>query len=95
VLSCIYTGQTQRQACATVVLVTERNRQSSLYDDLKRHQAAHPDSLRNLSLIGDAAAPGLIADAVYSGHLAARDFEKDAKLIEEDLFRREIISLKG
>ncbi|MDG2232106.1 MAG: FAD-dependent oxidoreductase [Paracoccaceae bacterium] len=94
-LSCIYTGQTQRQACATVVLVTERHRQSRLYDDLRRHQAAHPDSLRNLSLIGDAAAPGLIADAVYSGHLAARDFEKDAKLIEEDLFRREIISLKG
>ena len=95
VLSCIYTGQTQRQACSTVVLVTERHRQSSLYDTLKDHQDKHPESLKNLSLIGDAAAPGLIADAVYSGHLAAQDFEKDAKLISAELLRREIVSLES
>ena len=74
-------------------MVTERHRRSSLYDALNDHQAIHPNSLRNLSLIGDASAPGLIADAVYSGHLAAQSFEQDAKLIEADLFRREIISL--
>ena len=94
-LSCSYTGQTQQQSCATVIMVTERHRQSGLYDSLTSHRAAHPDSLRNLALIGDAAAPGLIADAVYSGHMAARDFEKDTKLIEQDLFRREVISLNN
>ena len=94
-LSCIYTGQMQQQSCATVIMVTERQRQSSLYDALADHSAKQKDSLQNLSLIGDAAAPGLIADAVYSGHMAARDFEKDPKLIEHDLYRREIISLQG
>lgn len=94
-LSCIYTGQMQHQSCATVIMVTERQRQSSLYDALADHSARQKDSLQNLSLIGDAAAPGLIADAVYSGHMAARDFEKDPKLIEHDLYRREIISLQG
>ena len=94
-LSCIYTGQMQQQSCATVIMVTERQRQSSLYDALADHSAKQKDSLQSLSLIGDAAAPGLIADAVYSGHMAARDFEKDPKLIEHDLYRREIISLQG
>ena len=94
-LSCIYTGQMKQQSCATVIMVTERQRQSSLYDALADHSATQKDSLQNLSLIGDAAAPGLIADAVYSGHMAARDFEKDPKLIEHDLYRREIISLQG
>ena len=94
-LSCIYTGQMQQQSCATVIMVTERQRQSSLYDALADHSATQKNSLQNLSLIGDAAAPGLIADAVYSGHMAARDFEKDPKLIQHDLYRREIISLQG
>ena len=46
---------------ASSVLVTERHRQTSLYDALRQNEG-----LKTLELIGDAAGPGLIADAVYS-----------------------------
>lgn len=94
-LSCIYTGQTQSQACSTVVLVTERIRQTGLYDDLIIHRKTQQNELKHLSIIGDAAAPGLLADAVYSGHMAARDFEEDPLLTEQNLFRREMIALQS
>ena len=47
-----------------------------------------------LKLVGDAAAPGLIADAVFDGHLAARNFERDEGEVEKEFYTREIISLK-
>jgi len=45
-------------------------------DDLYRElQPALADGqLRSLRVVGDAEAPGLIAQAVFSGHLAAREF---------------------
>ena len=42
----------------------------------------------------DAAALGLIADAVFDGHLAARNFERDDSEVEKEFYIREIISLK-
>jgi len=41
--------------------------------------------LRSLRLIGDAEAPNIIAQAVFAGHLAAREFEEE----EEGVFRVE------
>ena len=73
---------------ASSVLVTERHRQTSLYDALRQNEG-----LKTLELIGDAAGPGLIADAVYSGHMAARNFERPNKDAEAEWFRREIVSL--
>jgi dimethylamine/trimethylamine dehydrogenase len=32
---------------------------------------------RDLRIIGDAEAPNIIAQAVFSGHLAAREFEEE------------------
>lgn len=86
-VSCIYSGRKQTLACATVILVTERKRNTTLYDALKDQK------LLSLELIGDAASPALIADAVYAGHMAARNFEKDPQEIDQQLFKREIISL--
>ncbi|VAV87672.1 Histamine dehydrogenase [hydrothermal vent metagenome] len=85
--ACVYTGHPMRIACATTLLVTERRRDTVLYEALKDR------GLSTLELIGDATAPGLIADAVYSGHMAARNFEKDPAEVEQQLFRREIIDL--
>ena len=34
--------------------------------------------LKTIQCIGDCLAPGIIAAAVHSGHLAAREFEADA-----------------
>ncbi len=89
-VQCAYTAREQVIECGSVVLVTQRARKTSLYDEL-RCLADSP--LRKLDLIGDAANPGLIADAVYSGHMAARNFERDAGDIDRELFRREIVSL--
>ena len=42
----------------------------------------------------DAAAPGLIADAVFDGHLAARNFGRDDGTVEKEFYIKEIISLE-
>ncbi len=86
-LACIYTGGAEEIACAAAVLVTERRRETALHDALRNARLDH------LELIGDAAGPGLIADAVYSGHMAARNFERASDLTERDWYRRELIDL--
>ena len=86
-LRCVFTGQRSEIPCHASVLVTERHRNTALYDLLKERD------LNTLSLIGDAASPGLIADAVFSGHKAARDFEKPAEEVDREWFRREITDL--
>ncbi len=90
VLACTYSGQSQEITCGAVLLITERARHSNLYDTLKTSDT----KFQTLELIGDAAAPGLIADAVYAGHMAARNFEEDPDKVAEQLFRREIVSLQ-
>ena len=86
-LNCAYTGRRQSVPCAAAVLVSERVRETAL------HEALKGQGLSTLDLIGDAANPGFIADAVFAGHLAARSFERDPAEIEADWFRREIPSL--
>jgi dimethylamine/trimethylamine dehydrogenase len=62
-----------------VVLVTSRQPDESLYRALvgedERQPAAAAPQLRpgSVQRIGDCLQPGLIATAVYSGHLAARE----------------------
>ena len=58
--------------CDAVVMVTERIPNDALYHDLK--PALADGRLKSLRLIGDAEAPNIIAQAVFSGHLAAREF---------------------
>ncbi|MCV2866587.1 FAD-dependent oxidoreductase [Albidovulum sediminicola] len=86
-LACVYSGREEEHACDAAVLVTERQRNVAL------HEALKAQGLETLELIGDAAGPGLIADAVYAGHMAARNFGRDADKIELEWFRREITSL--
>lgn len=88
-LACTYGGAGEDVPCGAVVLVTERARETALYDALKKDGA-----LLHLELIGDAASPGLIADAVFDGHRAARGFEGDAAEQEAAYFRRELVSLQ-
>ena len=90
-VQCAYTGREQSLECSSVVLVTQRARETALFDELR---SLADSSLTTLTLIGDAANPGLIADAVYSGHMAARNFERDADDIDREFFRREIVSLE-
>ena len=67
----VYSGQETHAVYDAVVLVTERQPNDELFTALKKHHFKH------ISLIGDAYAPGLIAQAVHSGHLQARLFGED------------------
>ncbi len=86
-INCTFTNRPRIVDGASVVLVTERLRETDLFQSLQGK------GLATLELIGDAAGPALIADAVFAGHMAARNFERAAEEIEQDWFRREIVSL--
>ena len=86
-LSCAYTGRATHVACASALMVTERHRETALYDGLR------DAGLNTLELIGDAANPGIIADAVFAGHMAARNFERNPDEVDAEWFRREITAL--
>jgi dimethylamine/trimethylamine dehydrogenase len=58
-----------------VVLVTDRTSNDSLYYELK--PALGEGKLNSLRVIGDAEAPNIIAQAVFAGHLAAREFDEE------------------
>jgi dimethylamine/trimethylamine dehydrogenase len=58
-----------------VVLVSDRTPNDALYSALK--PALDAGKIQSLRLIGDAEAPNIIAQAVFAGHLAAREFEEE------------------
>lgn len=60
--------------CDAIILVTDRIPNDALYHELK--PALAEGTLKSLRLIGDAEAPSIIAQAVFSGHLAAREFDE-------------------
>ncbi len=77
-VSCAYTGRVRSVAAKSVVLVTARVPNDSLYEQLIAREAAFAASgLRSLTRIGDCLAPGTIAAAVYAGHRFAREFESE------------------
>jgi len=80
--------QTQLPADA-VVMVTERISNDNLYHELK--PALTDGKIKSLRVIGDAEAPNIIAQAVFSGHLAAREF--DEAPVEGTPFKIERMSL--
>jgi len=92
-LECTYTGSITKAPCESIVMVTERISNSTLYDNLMQSNLEGKTQY-NIQAIGDAEAPGLIADAVYLGHLAAQNFEADEADIQKGIFMREMPSLK-
>ncbi len=94
-IACVYSEQIQEIPCKTVVLITERVRHSALFEDLQKSQSGGSSGIETLELIGDAASPGLIADAIYAGHMAARNFEKDPEEVSRQFFNREMTSLEN
>ena len=71
---CSVSGQSSEIGIDAVVLVTDRLSDDELYLTLK--PAWQEGVLESLRVIGDAEAPNIIAQAVYSGHLAAREFDE-------------------
>jgi dimethylamine/trimethylamine dehydrogenase len=73
-LACSVSGHQSEVSADAVVLVTDRLSNDDLYQALKPEQ--ENGKLDSLRVIGDAEAPNIIAQAVFSGHLAAREFEE-------------------
>jgi len=73
-LSHSLTGETTTLPRDSVVLVTDRISNDSLFYELQ--PALAEGKLQSLRLIGDAEAPNIIAQAVFLGHLAARQFDE-------------------
>jgi dimethylamine/trimethylamine dehydrogenase len=71
-LACSVSGRITEVPADGVVLVTDRISEDGVYQALK--PAYKRGQLESLRVIGDAEAPNLIARAVFSGHLAAREF---------------------
>ena len=84
-LSCNYTGKVSNRPCATLVPVTSRQPNESLYHELMaakdRFQAA---GIRSVERIGDCKAPGLIAAAVFAGHRYARELGANNAQVARD-----------
>jgi dimethylamine/trimethylamine dehydrogenase len=94
-LQCIFTGEITFLKCAAIVMVTERIPNTTLYDQLiEQENSAEKRETKHIQLIGDAESPGLIADAVFLGHLAAQNFEEPEQEIQKAMFMREMPSLK-
>ena len=90
-VSCVYSGKSRLLAVSSVVMVTSRLPDDSLYQEL----AATPDRLRAAGIetfkpIGDCHGPATIAAAVYEGHRFARELGEP---VDEIPFRREITEL--
>ncbi len=81
-LACTYTQRTTHMACTSLVPVTSREPNDSLWKKLKERSNVHR--------IGDCAAPGIIAQAVYDGHRAARELGTDAASV---MVKRERVCL--
>ena len=88
-VSSTLTGHSIELECDAALLVTDRISNDGLYYELE--PALEAGRLKSLRLIGDAEAPNIIAQAVFSGHLAAREFEEEA--VEGTPFRIERTSL--
>ena len=88
----VYSGQTERLTCGSVVMVTAQNPNDALYHALIADPAANERAgIRSISRIGDCYGPGPIAAAVFGGHRYAR--ELGAPIGDDVPWKREIVEL--
>lgn len=59
--------------CEAVVLLSDRLPNDALY--LALRPALEQNRIKSLRVANDAQAPGILAQAVFAGHLAAREFD--------------------
>ena len=75
-LACTYTGREETREADSVLLVTARDPNDGLFQALNSDpNALEGAGIRHLRQAGDCLSPGLIAAAVYGGHLAAHELD--------------------
>ena len=73
----VMSGRGQILNCASVVLVTSRSSNDTLYHELMADEAALTSAgITSVTRIGDCLAPSTIAAAVYAGHRYAREIDE-------------------
>lgn len=87
-LAQVYSGEKRKMAARSLVIVGLRQGGSALYDDLVAR------GMTNVTLTGDANAPGAIAHAVWQGHRTGEDLGRNDIIVRRDpgpgaLLRRE------
>lgn len=77
-LSCVYGGNTVTLEAACVVMVAGRLPCDDLYHAVMARSEEFEDAgIKSVDRIGDCEAPSIIATAVHSGHLYARELDQD------------------
>ncbi|RVM07544.1 oxidoreductase [Sinorhizobium meliloti] len=95
-LSCVYSGRIRPVDCATLVPVTARLPDETLWLELKAREAEWADAgIKTITRLGDCLAPGLIAAAVYSGHQYARTYQEQIDKDRVPFMREDIARLYG
>jgi dimethylamine/trimethylamine dehydrogenase len=80
-LSSTWTGETLKVACDAVIVITSREPNGALYEELSRNPKLTAEAgIATLSRVGDCDSPGLIAHAVYAGHQFARTLEGEDRV---------------
>ena len=88
-LGCIYMGTRSSIDTDTVIPVTARDPEDTLYNELLTRKDEWADAgVKTVTAIGDCLAPATIAIAVNSGHEYARNLDKSPE--EAMFFRREV-----
>ncbi len=88
-LSCVYLGTRTSIEVDTVIPVTARDPEDSLYNELLHRKDEWDDAgIKSITAVGDCLAPATIAIAVHSGHEYARNLDKTPE--EAAFFRREV-----
>jgi dimethylamine/trimethylamine dehydrogenase len=81
--------------CASLLMVTMRDPNDSLFTELNAQQDRwQAKGVKSIQLLGDAYAPGSVAAAVYAGHRAARELDAPMLALDAVPFRREMIEVK-
>ena len=87
-------GRVREIPCDCVLIVASRVPRDGLWRELHRRESEWKDAgVRDVALIGDALAPGIIAAAVRSGHKYAREMGETPPPEDAVPFRREIAEL--
>lgn len=72
----VWSGKSQAIGCDSLALATQRYSDCAIYDGLLENEDARAEAgMTQLHLIGDAHSPGMIAQAVFSGHRLAREID--------------------
>lgn len=93
-LGCMYSGKSRQLSFGSIVLVTMRDPDDTLYQELVESGSLLEEAgIKTTTRIGDCLAPGLVAAAVYAGHRYARELDTPTGSADVTPFKREVVQL--